>query len=186
MSEFSSLPNGRSLSDFFSHLVMMPRWHKRLLWLASVLLGAGVLGQGAGYFSATPARSITPDAGINSSRIQISPGISTDQAKPTVTQSLSPHAIKIGVSFIIAFIVGWLARAFVKMVTLLASLGAAVLLGLSYLGIFNVDFTAVQHEYATNAQWAIGQSQHLATALIHHLPSSVSGGAGVLVGFRRR
>lgn len=186
MSENQPLSNGRGLSDFFCHMVEMPTWHRRILILATILFGGGVVGQGAGYFSAAPARAVRQDATPNSSLVRVEQDTVTKQADPTITQKLSPHATKIGVSFIAAFVIGWLARAFVKIVTTVAGLAIAAAVALNHFGIVDIDLTGMRHEAAADAHSVISQVQHYATALIHLLPSSVAGGAGMWIGFRRR
>lgn len=171
------------LRSFAADVLRMPRWQKSLLTLAVLLLGVGSTGQVAGYFSGGSGASATKsDSGAEVSLVT-SEKHETVAPKPTLTERISPWMTKVGLSFIVGFVVGWLLRTFLKTVALIGGGIIALLMLLSYLGY---DLSGAQKEYTSFMSWLTDQGQRLAKALLDHLPGSTSSAAGMFVGFRRR
>jgi hypothetical protein len=70
--------------------------------------------------------------------------------------------------------------------SLLTMAGAAILGGLSYFHIMNIDFSAVEKKYESDIAWVADQGERAAKALLNHIPGSASSFAGMFVGFRRK
>ncbi len=97
-----------------------------------------------------------------------------------------PPAMRIGVSILAGFVLGWLFRAFIRTVAFFALLGAAVLGALSWFRVVNIDMSSAQGEYATAMHWLYAQATLLKHAVIAHLPSTGGGTLGAFLGLRRR
>lgn len=111
----------------------------------------------------------------------------TEEKKPqTLIEEFSPATTRMGVSVLAGFVFGWLFRAFLKTMTFFALIVAALLVGLSYFGILNVDFSAAREHYAGAVHWLTDQGERLKAVLMSHLPSSGGGALGAYMGFRRR
>jgi len=93
---------------------------------------------------------------------------------------------KLGFGFVGGFIIGFIFRTFVKMMTLITFVFVGILAALNYFHILNIDFTAVHRAYENNADWINDQAMRLKDLLVAHLPSTTTGAAGVWFGTRRR
>ena len=181
----------RPVREFFAHLVKMPRWHKTVLMLATVLAIAGLVGQVSTKFSpatttlpksspgpAGASHAFTPsDSPQDSSRTPIS---------PTLAQRLSPSMMHIGLGLLGGFIVGWAFRAFIKMMALITLAGVVILTLLSYFNVLNVDLTAAENQFRSSTSWVSDQASRLKDVALAHIPGSASTFAGMFLGFRRK
>jgi len=165
---------------FISDLFRLPRWQKTILTLALVAVGYGWAHQT--YHTLTdpaPAPTQTSSPGPNS----VSPDQSTTSSAPSALARWSRRA---GTSLLIAFIVGWVFRTFLKiMSTLTAAIVAAFCL-LSYFNIMNIDMTAVEKKSTTATAWITDQGSRLRHAAMSHVHSTLGGILGLAMGARKR
>jgi uncharacterized membrane protein (Fun14 family) len=193
--EESAQPRHPNLVD---HVTTMPRWQKSLLTLAAILLAGGAAGQAMGYFQhrsspdvTTSAHNSGPAAPANSRGI-VSGKPSPDEPeahaepKPTIVDKLSPFATKFGGTFIVGFLIGWAFRAFLKVMTTVTIAGAAIITGLSYFNVMNIDMTKAEKQYESSKVWVTDQASRLKDAVTSHLPVSGASVLGMFVGFRRK
>ena len=100
--------------------------------------------------------------------------------------NLSSPSMKIGISVVAGFILGWIFRGFLKTMAFVALALFALLAALSYFGILNVDMTKAKAEYTTAIQWATDQFWKLKDVLVAHTfrrrPAGRSGRSWVLSG----
>ena len=181
-----------------TQLRTMPRWQKLVLTLGVVLAAAGATGWTVGKTSdAAAAREVrpAPDAAVESG-----PGTSrllsnAPPDQPTAEQvapeaafvvRVSPTVMRVGVSVLAGFAIGFLLRAFVKTVLLVGLVIGGALFALSYYNVLNIDFSTAERTYASASEWLTDQAARLKDVLVAHLPSSASGGLGAFIGFRRR
>jgi uncharacterized membrane protein (Fun14 family) len=193
---------------FFAHVAIMPAWQKLVLVIAVLLASVGSVGWAMSHFSktdqtrttttsttSTPPRASTP-AGTSSfidnragtatpSTTVETTSTATNQA-PGLIDKFSPGTTRIGVSVVAGFILGWLFRAFLKTMTFFALIAGAILFGLSYFGVLNVDFSAAREHYASAMHWLTDQGERIKDVVIGHLPSSGGGALGMFMGFRRK
>jgi len=101
-------------------------------------------------------------------------------------QWLSTRGVKIGLSFLGAFAIGYLFRTFLKTMAILTAMAVTALLLLSYFNVYNVDFTAVQEKWETNREWVTTQATKLKDVVWTYLPSSTVAFVGFFVGMLRR
>lgn len=109
---------------------------------------------------------------------------------PATTDSWSGWAgakgSTLGFGFVGGFIIGFVFRAFLKLMTLVTVLVGGGLMLLSYYHVLNIDFTHARDVVQSNAEWLTEQATRLKDLLVAHLPSSTGGAAGVFFGLRRR
>ena len=110
----------------------------------------------------------------------------TADTSPTWTSWFSGHGARLGFGFVGGFIIGFIFRAFVKLMTLLTFVIGGGLAALSYFNILHVDLTSVHHAWTSNSQWMMTEATKLKDVLVAHLPSSTTGAAGIFVGMRRK
>lgn len=81
---------------------------------------------------------------------------------------------------------GFVFRAFLKLMALLTIVIVVGLAALSYFHILNVDFSAARQAYDTHAAWLTDQATRLKDVLMTYLPQSFGTTAGAYFGLRRK
>ncbi len=187
---------------FFSDLFRMPGWQKWFLSMAAVLGGTGAVGQTYSKLSSPstpPPQSMAqvqpsaeeahpPKSSNFVSEQAVSPD-STPQAEPpepTILQTHSPWMTRIGFSFVGGFILGWAFRAFIKTMAIVSFLGFALLMGLSYFHVVNVDFSQAREKYADSIAWISDQAAKARDVALTYFPSTGTSMAGLALGFRKK
>ena len=122
-----------------------------------------------------------------------SSGSSTDaspDAEPAATDSWSGYAgakgTTLGFGFVGGFVIGFIFRAFLKMMTLITVVIVGGLFALSYYHVINIDMTHVRDVAQSNMEWITDQATRIKDLAMAHLPSSSGGAAGAFFGLRRR
>jgi uncharacterized membrane protein (Fun14 family) len=174
----------------------VPPWNRRLLWLALLLVAVGVAGQvvarvGSRATAETTETTAAPDAphavrAFGTSDRSADESTAATPADQPWWARLSPAMTKVGVSFIVGFLVGWVFRAFLKGMLLLTLVVVGGLFALSYFGVLNIDFTAARESYDSAMQWLTAQGTRLKDVVMAHLPSSGGGAVGAFLGLRRK
>jgi uncharacterized membrane protein (Fun14 family) len=196
-SETSSTPSRRRpVHEFFVHLVEMPRSHKIVLTVAVVLVICGVAGVVTRRAKVETTRVVsnsgptpTPGRGIvssDSAPTAATPAPAPAPPPPTLTERLSPTAIRSGLGLIGGFIIGWAFRAFLKMMAMITFLVGAIFIGLSYFNVLNVDFSAAETKFKTSSEWVSDQASRAKDAAMSHIPGSAASVVGLWLGFRRK
>jgi uncharacterized membrane protein (Fun14 family) len=193
MPDDTAAPSSRWTSshhNFLTHLMVMPGWHKAVILVAGALALAGTAGVFAGKFKEPPAaqRSVSDP---NGSRFV--PDSSSSSATRTddggLLIRLSPHAVKVGLSVILGFILGWIFRAFLKTMALITLLVVGGLWLLSHFGVLHVgswDVDTVKSKSSEAASWLQQHAQQLKDLALAHMPSAGGGAFGAFLGFRRK
>jgi len=191
---------------FFAHVAAMPVWQKVVLVIAVLLACLGGSAWAMSHMNGgSKSTTTTTTTTTANSTTTLPPGASkfiNDGSAPSVgsytsttvqenkpqglIEEFSPATTRIGVSVVAGFVFGWLFRAFLKTMTFFALIVAAILAGLSYFGVLNIDFSAAREHYASAFHWLTDQGDRLKAVLLSHLPSSGSGALGAYMGFRRR
>lgn len=192
---------------FFGDVFSMPAWQKWFLSIAALVGGAGAAGQtydkivtprpvGTQVAPAVPASTATPgaafvDHGPTAPPGQLPPPESSNPANSaeppsTFIQSQSPWMTQIGLSFVGGFILGWAFRVFIKTMAIVTFLGVALLVGLSYFHVINVDFSAAREKYADSITWITDQAGKLRDVAVTYFPSTGTSMAGLAVGFKKK
>jgi uncharacterized membrane protein (Fun14 family) len=176
--ETTPAPQAKPKKHIIQHVLKMPRWQQGLLTVAIVTFGGGIAGQVSSYMSHGSGSS-SPGSSF------VGQGAAADSDKPFI-QRISPRLTAVGLSFVVGFVIGWLMRTFMKMATMLTMLIIAIMLGLSYFKVLNVDLSKAEVNYKDAREWITDQGQRAGKALAAYLPSSVSALAGIFIGFRRK
>jgi uncharacterized membrane protein (Fun14 family) len=176
----------------------MPRWHKLVLSLGLLCAALGTagwvmgkVGQRSVEEAAASSGSGNASAPAGSSSLLTRSG-APDQAaaasaeEPGVVVRVSPTVMRIGLSLVVGFVVGFLFRMFVKTMLLVTLVIGGIFFALTYFNVVNVDFSAAEHTYASARDWLTDQATRLKDVVLAHVPSSASGGVGAFIGFRRR
>ena len=104
----------------------------------------------------------------------------------TWTAWTGQHGAAVGFGFAGGFVIAFIFRAFIKLMTLITLLIVGGLGALSYYGIVNVDLTKATQAVQSNAGWLTEQATRIKDVLLAHLPGSGAGAAGAYFGLRRR
>jgi uncharacterized membrane protein (Fun14 family) len=186
-----SSPSSSTTKSLLNHLLVMPKLHKKVLAVAVLLAGGGTVGQISAYMSPSsdvnqtlsvttpanaPANSVVADG--SSAQPALAPA-----ADRSITERVSPVAQKLGFGFIAGFLIGWVFRAFIKIMSLITMVGVAIFAGLSYL---NVDMSAIKTKFESGMGWATQQGEELADKAAKRLPGSAAGVTGLFFGFKRK
>ena len=185
--------------DFFAHVVTMPGWHKSVLLIGALLAVLGTAGVLAGKMGGTAPPPVTSGgaAAPSGASKMVDDGTSAGgSAQRTETKqpagllgSLSPHAMKVGASIVAGFVIGWLFRAFLKTMALVALVAGGIVWGLSHFGIIDLgswDASGVKQHSAEAMSWLDAHLSQWKAAAISRLPSTGGGALGAFLGFRRR
>lgn len=163
------------------------QWKLLAIFLAIGLVGAGIYVYAAVTHQPAASAVHTPDGASGFL------GGSGATAEPVATSAgdswtgwFGAKTSTLGFGFAGGFIIGFIFRAFLKLMTLITLLVGGGLFALSYFFKVNIDFSQVQHAWDTNSQWLTEQATRLKDVAINHLPSSSGGAAGVFFGLRRR
>jgi uncharacterized membrane protein (Fun14 family) len=167
------------LSLISSHVFSMQRWQRGLVLVSVLLFGSGSVGKMSDYFGQRNQPVVAP---ADSSK----PIPSPPPPEPTLQQKLSPWAMRVGLSLLMGFLLGFALRVFVRITITLLVLGAGLMMLLSYFNVLNVDLSSAQTKYNSSIHWAQDQAEKLKDSALGHLPSSGSGVLGAFAGFRRR
>jgi uncharacterized membrane protein (Fun14 family) len=196
MDDAASIAQPTVASRFLYHIMRMPSWHKYVLMVAMAFAAVGGMGRvrqlmGTGPIPAsTPAQTPAPqNTSGSTSRNNFANAPTPGNAEATdanaVPWYLSPRFLSIGGSVLGGFVVGWLMRVFVKMTALIGLTLGALIAGLSYFHVMNVDFTSMQQHYNSDVSWLGDQASRLKDVAIGYLPVHTGGLFGMFMGFRR-
>jgi uncharacterized membrane protein (Fun14 family) len=150
----------------------MPRWHKGVLGaaLGVLLIGWGHLGYRA----------------IASGNSNSAGGVQNAPATQPSASPLGAWSRRLGASVLVGFLVGWIFRAFVKIMASITALVLSAILLLSYFHIMNVDLTAAETKYKDTSGWVTGQAGKLRAAAMGHVHSTLGGALGLFMGVRKK
>ncbi len=190
---------GNAHVHFLSHLSSMPGWHRLVLILGSIMAVGGGVSQIAtkttGMSDAQQQQQQTQQSKsvvtnskslVDSPTAEPAPADRQPVAEVPLLGKVSPRAMRIGISVLAGFLLGWLFRAFIRTVAFFAVAAGGILMALSYFRVINIDFSSARGEYATAMHWLTDQGTRIKDIVIAHLPSTGGGSLGAFLGFRRR
>ena len=167
------------LSLISTHVFNMHKWQRGLVLVAVLLFGSGSVGKMSSYLGQKNQPVVAP-ADANK------PIPNPPAPEPTLAQKVSPWAMRMGLSLLVGFLIGFALRVFVRITVTLLLLGIGLLMLLSYFHVVNVDLSAEKTKYESTVNWAQDQAYRLKDSALSHLPSSGGGALGAFAGFRRR
>jgi uncharacterized membrane protein (Fun14 family) len=159
-------------------LGIRPPWKAKSLWaaMAMALVGGGF------YLNSylSPISSTQVDSSGSGGAVL------TQSAPDQTSQAGLPLTLRLGVSYMSGFLVGWVFRRFIRL-SILLSTGALGLVALGRkLGWIDLDWTLMEGHVHHATAWVQGGAGALKDFLEGLLPSAGSAGVGVLFGFRRK
>jgi len=172
-------------------------WRKFMLYLSILITGIGGMGLIYGQVSgpvvantealptiesipaSTNSRNLTPEEASENVRL------AAQQAHNWFTDNVAPNMFEWGVSFFVAFVLGFAFRTFVKW---MAGATAVVLVLVGAMQYFNVVdvLPVVKNSMSDGTAWATQSMTGMKDFVTANLPSSVLGFAGFVAGFLRR
>ncbi len=154
---------------------ILASWSLRLALLIT-LIGAGAWG----YALATrPALTPSP-AAVSSLTDAPAPPLQT-----RLIDSAGPATARFGLSFIGAFFVAYVLKKVLRSVLLVAGLIVAGIVALKYMGIITLDWAGAQHQVEHGVDLVRQEGEKARSFLMGLLPSTVSAGAGAVVGAKK-
>lgn len=179
------------------HFWHLARWKKVLLILAVLMAVAGVSGSVAGVVRGKPAevkqaQAKVEDLNLTSRRSALT-AEQTEQlqaakekvnaAKHWFYDQTAPQLWRIGLGFFVAFVLGFMARQFLKTVATLLAIVVVVAGVAIYFGW--LDSGGVQSNLKTGTGWVMERLDSMKATLLRFAGASLSGTAGFVVGFTR-
>lgn len=116
---------------------------------------------------------------------QTDPGVK-ETPVDTWTAWASTKGVRLGLSFLGGFALGYAFRTFLKTMAILTALAVTTTLLLSYFNVYNIDFSQVQEKWDSNSEWITTQATKLKDLVWTYLPSSTMAFIGFFVGMLRR
>lgn len=184
------------------HFWKLDAWKKALLVVALLVGIAGVAGSVAGMVRPDPPAKEVAIAKVESLQVEANRRSLTDAQRQQVKEQLSdayaqasaaghwfydktaPHLWRIGLGFSVAFVLGYMARQFVKTVAVVAAL-MLILAGVAiYFG--QLDGSKVGADLRSGAGWVADRSTWIKEQLIAIGTASISGTIGFVIGFTRQ
>src|SRR5947209_3569880 len=173
-------PSPKPQHDFLVHVLNMPAWHKAVLLLGAILTVAGSVGVliAKTHPDTTSQTSTPPPSSPDTTPRTASKFADTTSAPAPTAASpdapqdtslftrFSPHAMKIGGSIVAGFVIGWLFRAFLKTMALLAVIFIGGVWALSHFNILNlssINTESVQRHGTEAATWLQAHLEQLKT-----------------------
>ena len=94
-----------------------------------------------------------------------------------------PFYVRMGASYVAGFCIGWFFRKLTRLILVVVALVVALL---AYGKLAGCNTSHAQEEVKRGEKWAQHEATTAESYLRHMLPSATAGGAGVVLGFRRR
>ncbi len=172
-------------------LVAMPRWKKIALLSATAMLATGAV-----MMLVSPGAPPTPGPGaasgaadLHSSLVQGGPptgtGTGTGQPVPASEEPAAKGVFRLGFSFIAGFCIGTFIRSTLKIASIAFGFWLVMTLALSYYGVVNVDWLAIDqlwNRFCANVEGEWGNFQ---TFMTGSLPAAGLAIAGMATGLKR-
>ena len=151
-----------------------------LATLAVVVLGLGF------WFSDIRNHPAPTDTG---SAVAGAPGAAPSDTAGTPSKSHwnwskpFPFYVRLGVSYVAGFCVGWCFRKLTRLIMVVVALVVGLL---AYGKLAGCDTSHAQEHVKRGGEWVQHQADAARDYLLHVLPSGTAGGAGIFLGYRRR
>jgi uncharacterized membrane protein (Fun14 family) len=202
--------NAETTSDQGAVRREFPRWKKALLGGALFLVVAGAALKSYGYFrgdsrsedgaaSQEATRTTQDTGGLGHGLVGPSGGGQSffpeatrvprqgvpDAEASSAASDWSPALMKGGMSFIVGFCVGYAFRTFFRISAVMMGLVFLAVFGLSYAGVVQVDWTAINTFFDRAVAAVKDQVGSFQTFVAGSLPSAGLAGAGLFTGFKK-
>ena len=158
-------------------------WKRLLVMLSVVLVGVGVTSSMFAPSKPAPAPNLQADnqASLTGEDVRVK----VEETGHWFSSNVAPHMWRIGISFLVAFVLGFLMRQF--LVAMAFTLGAilAVLFVVNYLGWIEIS-PDVKSTVSQSAEKVEQGTRTFVDVMKARLPSSFAAFAGFFIGFLRK
>lgn len=181
------------------HFWALSGWTKLILVIALTMGVVGVAGVVVGATQPTPPAKVEAQTKVDTLRAQGFAGnsLTTDQqqtldtAKQQVSQAghwfydkTAPTLWRVGIGFVVFFVVGFMARSFLKSVAFFAAGILFIATAAAYFGF--IDLGHFRDNLTSSTGWAMDQLNGFKDLLVKSVGISLSGVVGFVVGFLRK
>ena len=184
----SSSSTNATHRTFVAWLRAMPRWKMISLCTATAMLGIGAV-----MMVVAPDAAPAPGSGSGTGAAGLQAGFVPGQPQAPGTGTPAPAAaepaakgvFRLGFSFIAGFCLGSFVRATLKIASIAFGFWLAMTLVLSYYGLVNVDWNAIDsvwNRFCTNVESEWGNFQ---TFMTGSLPAAGLAATGLAIGLKR-
>lgn len=158
-------------------------WKRLLVMLSVVLVGVGVTSSMFAPSKPAPAPNLQVDNQANLTGEDVR--VKVEETGHWFSSNVAPHMWRIGISFLVAFVLGFLMRQF--LVAMAFTLGAvlAVLFVVNYLGWIEIS-PDVKSTVTESADKVEQTTRSFVDVMKARLPSSFAAFAGFFIGFLRK
>jgi uncharacterized membrane protein (Fun14 family) len=160
----------------------MPRWIKLALWGSAICMIAGA----AMALTSAPAPSPATDGLAPAGLAARGAAETAPDPGARVEAVWDSSLFRLGLSFVVAFLAGWVVRPWIKTAGLVVGSAFAMLYGLHATGLVDVQWNELQARYGGASGWIAAQTESLTALLTGALPSAGAASAGLAAGLRRR
>jgi uncharacterized membrane protein (Fun14 family) len=109
-----------------------------------------------------------------------------ESAADVESEPIWPGAVfRLGFGFVVGFCIGYAARMFLRIATVLVGLMLLGLFGLQYSGLISVDWTAMESAFHAILGWLGTNTASFRQFITGQLPSAASALGGLVVGFKK-
>ena len=160
----------------------LPRWIKLALWGSAVCMIAGAAMALTSTPTPPPATDGLAPAGLAARGAPDAAPAPGARVEAVWDSSL----FRLGLSFVVAFLAGWIVRPWIKTAGLVVGAAFAILYGLHATGLVDVQWDELQQRHGGASGWIAAQTESLTALLTGALPSAGAASAGMAAGLRRR
>lgn len=108
------------------------------------------------------------------------------ESDPRLIDQSGPAAFRLGLSFAIGYFLAWGARVFLKVTLLFFGALGVVLILLTHYHVFGLDWSLLQDKLESSMAFLQGEAEKFKDFVMGYLPSTASGVAGLVFGWRKR
>ena len=173
-------------------LARLTGWQKIVVALSLVLTLAGG-GLTAWAALTAPDAPEAPPSESNTSELAVgfAPGetpVPSDDVETDTrpVDDWAPMVFKLGFSFFVGFAIAFALRTFLRISLISAGFFLLLLFGLQYLGVLEVRWDRIGDWFENVGPWLGAQTSSFRAFILGSLPSTASGAAGLVIGFRQR
>lgn len=188
----------RSLPSRIARNFWRLSWGTKLVLTLALLAGiVGVVGSVAGAVRPEPPAQAQAQTTVEQLQVPAGQSLTTqqqvklDEAKAQVSEyahwfydKTAPTLWRVGLGFVMAFILGYIARTFVKTVAFFAAAVLCLATAAAYFGF--VDLAQYRNSFTQSTGWAMDQANGFKDLLMKSASASLSGVIGFVVGFLRK
>jgi uncharacterized membrane protein (Fun14 family) len=161
-----------------------PPWRAKSVWLAALLAVVGAVF----WFKDAGQRPVQPSSatGLGKSEFAGAPNAAGGQEQQVSAKAKLPATLRLGVSYVVGFFLGWSLRRFVTLTLVVSGAIFALILVAQKLGWMDVDWAGIEGHVRSGVSSVKSEATTVKNFVTGFLPSAAGAGLGVFFGFRRK